>query len=219
MPISYKIDKTTSELWIIDDSFVTRLSQFVCLSISGRYLFYDSNIAIDVITDFRSRLTIIGEYPTGSAAFFKTSTIHFDDAGIIVFDLVSSHDSLSEDCVTDDKPKTTRGKMRDLFNSPLKKSSSASSSVGRSSGFCSSSFESSSSLIRGGDDGRATYIFTRAVPPRMITPGPMGYIVGGYNLHVIKSTNGQPTSYIVYDVSGNETQEPMVKMNIYRLLI
>jgi hypothetical protein len=211
MPISYKIDKTTSELWIIDDSFVTRLSQFVCLSVPGRYLFYDSNVAIDVITDFRSRLTIIGEYPTGSSAFFKTSTIHFDTAGIIVFDLPSNHDSVTERVDIETKPKPTRGRVRDLFNTPLKKSSSSRCTFSKSDG----SFGSI-------DDDRGlkgTYIFTRSVPPRMITPGPMGYIVGGYNLHVIKAANGQPTSYIVYDVSGNETQEPMVKMNIYRLLI
>jgi hypothetical protein len=64
------------------------------------------------------------------------------------------------------------------------------------------------------DDGRMVgdYIFTRNRAPRKITPGPIGYTVAGYNLHII---GRPPTSYIVYDINGDETQEPMVKMNLY----
>lgn len=195
MVVSYKIDKVTSELWIIDDLFVTRLKDYVCLAQQGHYLFYDSNMAISAVTDFRSRLEITGEYRKGTSSFFKTSTIHFGDDGILVFGLSPDHSSINED-----KPIQ--------FNVPIKKSSS-----GNSFFSCSrSSTRMFGSVVT--EVGYDTYMFTRSMKPIVVTPGPMGYVIGGYNLYVIIGKDLQPSSYIVYDVNGNETQEPMVKLNV-----
>ncbi len=217
MPREYKVDKETSALWVIDDAFITRIHNRVRLRDggSGRYLFYDSNMAVDIATDFRSKMTILGEYPRGTSQFFGASTIHVNDDGIIVFGLRVDHDAIIDGI----PPKS--GVSSDIFNAPIKKVRSAlacmssSSSSGHHRGDHRRSFGSVNDIIPDETVSYDNYLFTRDRPPVVITPGPMGYVIGGYNVYVIFADRKTPSSYIVYDVNGSETQEPMVKMNVW----
>lgn len=214
MPREYKVDKETSALWVIDDAFITRIYNRVCLN-GGRYLFYDSNMAVDVSTDFRSKMTILGEYPRGTSQFFGTSTIHVNDDGIIVFGLRADHDA-----IIDGTPAKS-SVSPDIFNSPIKKMRSALACMYSSSSSVyprnnhRRAFGSVNDIIPDETSSYDNYLFTRDGPPVIITPGPMGYVIGGYNVYVIFADRKTPSSYIVYDVNGSETQEPMVKMNVW----
>ena len=178
---------------------------YISLEEMGRYLYYDASNAIDVTTDFRSCLDIHSHYDS-SSDFFKATTIHFDGDSVIVFDLNATHPSLSSDMTIPRKKKrwliskTPPSTMMPEFNSkPIRSTKSMFT--------CPTSTEETPT--------RKDYIFTREHSPRCITPGPIGYCVSGYNLHVVSRP---PTSYIVYDINGNETQEPMVKMNLFNPL-
>lgn len=187
----YKIDKNTSELWVIEGPFITRIKNYVSTIEPGRYLYYNMNMAVEVITDFRGKLTILGHHDS-SAEYFGVTTIHFNDAGIIVFGLDSNHSSLSWKPIAAKGPRSIfrqKCKTDDEFNRPIR----ATRSVGDIPGSC-------------------DYLFTKTSHPVVITSGPYGYSIDGYYLYVIR--HGQPTSYIVYDINGNENQEPYVKMNI-----
>lgn len=196
MPHEYKIDRTSNELWVIDDSFVTRLTEYVSLEEMGRYLYYDGSNAIDVTTDFRSRLTVHGHFAS-SSAYFGVTTIHFENAGIIVFDLPVRE-------VPDTTVETTKKKKRWPFTEPSRSLPEFNTTPIRAT-------RSLFSCITSPETEKSDYIFTRTQSPRRITPGPIGYCLSGYNLHII---GRPPTSYVVYDINGDETQEPMVKMNL-----
>jgi len=198
----YKIDKTTSELNIFDESFITRLKNYVFLGTLGRYLYYDANNAIDVSTDFMSRLTINGHYD-GLSEFFKKPTMMFEDDYVLVFD---ASEQLPQTLITQKAHNSD-----DHFVRP-KKLKSIGSLI-----FCKSDNNISISTDQSAQDSHSYFdlLYTKSNPPVTIQASPCGYPIGGYFVRVNKAPGKQPLSVTVYNIYGSETQEPFVKLNYY----
>lgn len=199
---SYFIDRDSSDLWHFSNGFVTKIKNYVCLEKSGQYLFYDSNNAVAIETDFRGTMTVLC-HEKSVADFFNASSLIFDDCGIIVFDIQDrDSNSFIRKTTSDISGQMILDNLDLAVNVPLTRQRSMLS--------CLPINRSNDSAMSPDEPRLVNYIYSRAIGPKKIMKGPYGYGIGGYYVSVMKVHGRKPTGFSVYDMYGHETQEPLV---------
>lgn len=194
----YNIDKNTEELWIFDSMFITRLKNYVNLDSYGEYLYYDSNNAVHIRTDFSRRLNVISHVP-GINHFFNKSCLIFGDSSILVFDSELSEEILPGNktiiSIHDDRIPEVITKKRSMLS-------------------CISSPDSSKDMFSSSlpDPEIHDVIYSRTVRPQKIKQELYGYPISGFYLKVFRAPGKVPHSYQVNTILGEETQEQFVKL-------
>lgn len=192
--IEYRLVKNSEELWLKDKMFISTIKDYVSLDNPGEYLFYDANNAIHIKTDFGVRLEVLRHEP-GLHKFFNRTVLLFNDSGIIVFDVP----------IVEERSHKTVYEKLDLVKGPIRRE--------RMSNFCgvfSCLSEPSQSCPE--DSDITDVILSKYVRPQKIKQSFCGYPIGGYYIRVIKGSSGSIISHMVYHVSGEETQEQLVKI-------
>lgn len=202
----YLIDRETSSLIVTDTCFITKLKNYLFLGQPGHYLYYDSNNAVVVTTDFRSRLDI-GDHFNSLSQYFRSATLIFEDDHVIVFDTVDPNMDLIVKMINPVKTKQrsflVAGQLVAEPGSP--KSKSSPSMIDDTFIF--------DTMIE--DDPVVDMIYCKHGVPRKIKPGPRGYAIGRYHIKTIRALGKQPSNVMVYDINGQESQDAYIKLGFY----